>query len=1026
MRSVKIFTPVLAALAVALFISTSMAREPGQSWIVKLGKTAISDQVELNGNNWGVQIKNNGQFGYDAAGGDAGGEFPRGTGTFIIFAAGFWVGVWDPVDNKPNVSHIEFGSEYQPGKILNDGVAPDQLEADDDTKSEYKVYVINSDGTGDYADWPVDQGAPVDENGDPLIVSDQDSWSVFNDLNRELHESDNQDVIGLEVWQQTYMFNASGALGDIFFIRYTVNNKSNRDYDSAYVALWFDPDVDDASNDLIGSDTTRGMALTYNSDDHDNPVAFGVDYFQGPIVDAPGETATIPVIGGAGETVTLQDKKVLGMTAMSFYINGTDPDNDVERFNLMAGYTKSGADRSPDQAVGAYDFPGDPVTGEGILDNINDDKRMMLVSGPFPLKAGDSQEIIAACIGGSGGDRLSAIEVVRATDEVAQSTFDNGFITPAAPPPPNLTVEPRDGMAVLTWDNSPEYASDEYGDLVGLDGYTKVDFQGYRVYKSLTGTSGSWRLLAQYDKADGLTTILDSTFVPAAGDYAILPIELGKDVGLQYRFVDTDVTNGQKYFYTVTSYDYQSLEATDRSIEGAIGGNVVEVTPQAPRAGYRFDASVQDTATHTAGGSDGQVLVELVDAANVTGHTYEVRFTTVDGQMYWQLYDTNTGSAVAFDNKYDDPETASFDESMYVVHQAVPDADMSDDNQFFVADGIKVAVFGPPVAPNSVDYEGSDRWISWVNWGGRAFHGAMDYGDHFFGSSFDPTQTPLVEIRFTTDESEWSNCQVYRRDQGYAAVGQGTFPGSAWDMDSSPPRRLNICFVEDDREQTANLKWDPSDAGAGAREYLFIMDSDYNEGVDYDDDNWGPAADVSWAGWLRTRPGHTFLEEESKLVLTPNRVNSTADVYTVETTLNQTKYSEERASADISNVKAVPNPYNGTSLYNLSQFDRRIKFVNLPGTATIKIFTVSGELVRTLEHNDSSDNNRRNTDPFRQGDADPGFTSIEEWDLKTEQGNYVASGFYIAYIDAGDLGTTFVKLIIIQEKEIITGPVGGR
>ena len=64
--------------------------------------------------------------------------------------------------------------------------------------------------------------------------------------------------------------------------------------------------------------------------------------------------------------------------------------------------------------------------------------------------------------------------------------------------------------------------------------------------------------------------------------------------------------------------------------------------------------------------------------------------------------------------------------------------------------------------------------------------------------------------------------------------------------------------------------------------------------------------------------------------------------------------------------------YYGYSTYETNQLDNRVKITNLPNIATIKIFTVSGTLVRTLKKDDS-------------------MTSID-WDLKNDFG--MVSGLY--------------------------------
>ena len=152
------------------------------------------------------------------------------------------------------------------------------------------------------------------------------------------------------------------------------------------------------------------------------------------------------------------------------------------------------------------------------------------------------------------------------------------------------------------------------------------------------------------------------------------------------------------------------------------------------------------------------------------------------------------------------------------------------------------------------------RWLTGVDWEGSTFFGGIDRGSEFFGSTLDPSQYVDVEIRF--DTSETTVCARYERP-GYPHVGGGMFRGSAWDIsDPGNPRRLNICFVEWTESTIYDSLWNPDTTDVGGREYLYIMLSDYNEGVDYDDVNFGPTADVLYGCWLRLRWGHAFFETD--------------------------------------------------------------------------------------------------------------------------------------------------------------------
>ena len=85
----------------------------------------------------------------------------------------------------------------------------------------------------------------------------------------------------------------------------------------------------------------------------------------------------------------------------------------------------------------------------------------------------------------------------------------------------------------------------------------------------------------------------------------------------------------------------------------------------------------------------------------------------------------------------------------------------------------------------------------------------------------------------------------------------------------------------------------------------------------------------------------------------------------------------------------VPNPYYGYSEYETSQLDNRIKITNLPKESKIRIYTVSGTLIRTIKKSDD-------------------LTSVD-WDLKNDHGIPVASGLYIIHVDAKDIGEKILK-----------------
>jgi hypothetical protein len=118
-------------------------------------------------------------------------------------------------------------------------------------------------------------------------------------------------------------------------------------------------------------------------------------------------------------------------------------------------------------------------------------------------------------------------------------------------------------------------------------------------------------------------------------------------------------------------------------------------------------------------------------------------------------------------------------------------------------------------------------------------------------------------------------------------------------------------------------------------------------------------------------------------------------------------------------IKVVPNPYYGFSSYDRNQFNRQVKITGLPDVCTIRIFNVAGDLVRTIQHDNLSNNNRSIED-----ENNPEFTSIETWDLTSDNGLFVSSGVYFIHIDAPGIGKTkeVIPFAIIQGNVQLTVP----
>ncbi|MBL7033400.1 MAG: hypothetical protein ISR91_04575 [Candidatus Delongbacteria bacterium] len=960
-------------------------------------------------------VTNVGVFAYDKSasrGVNDGLYFPNNypiTDTHVIYDAGLWVGA--KVNGNVRVTVAEYSQEYVPGIIAPNGVLIDG--------PEHRVYKIYNGQTSDedYLNWPTDQGAPMNAAGDGPwiedIQADQMTFCVFNDGDPVQHGNNagGTSPLDIEVQLTTFAFDRADPLGNVIFLKYRFINKGVNLLDSTYVSVWSDPDLGGAGDDLVGCDPGLGLGYCYNATNNDSqygssPPATGFDFFLGP-------PDNMDVDGDGDVTETLP------MTSFNKYINGTDPSTALESYNYMTGLNADGS-VIIDPVTGLetrYQVPGDPVAGSGWQDSDPADRRFMLSAGPFQMAPGDTAEVVSVVMVAQGTDRLSSITYLKYVDGFAQTAFENDFIVSQAPAQPIAHASAFDERIVLVWGDESELTPGDY------------PFQGYNIFQG-ESVAGPWHRIATYDLNDGVATIFDDIFDIETGQVVRYPVQFGNDGGLTYSLNltqdnltwngNTGLVNGHPYYYAVTAYSYDpalvpnNLETSKSSIT---------VIPNAGVPGIDYDTVMAPNEATWMGPDTirapepAHVYVDVVDEAAVVAADYEVTFADLnDSTQVWHLDNTTSGVRVLADQ----------------LNQV-------DDDDYLIAEGLKVRVLNGIEGLYGWDWisEG-DRWFSGVDWGGAFFFGGLDLGAYFFGSELDPSNFvyPTVEVRFTSNTAEWSNCQTYRRDLGYVVGGVGLFPGSAWDVtDAENPRRLNMCFNEHDLldidedgnpDYTADLLWELLDNTVGGRQYLFIMNSDYVDDPstlyrngDWDGDGtidpnmdtdgngsntdpwdgedelgWGPAADVIYAYWPKLRGDLTHLEADGTWLLQTGIAHrSGVDVYQFSTIGSSFATSEEM----LEDIRVVPNPYYGHSSYETKSDVSVVKFRNLPDACTIKVFNLAGDRVRELE--------KTAADPFNE----------LSWDLLTDNGLPVASGIYVYYVDAPGYGTTFGKMAVIME-----------
>ncbi|HTK81521.1 MAG TPA: hypothetical protein VL633_04460 [Bacteroidota bacterium] len=118
-------------------------------------------------------------------------------------------------------------------------------------------------------------------------------------------------------------------------------------------------------------------------------------------------------------------------------------------------------------------------------------------------------------------------------------------------------------------------------------------------------------------------------------------------------------------------------------------------------------------------------------------------------------------------------------------------------------------------------------------------------------------------------------------------------------------------------------------------------------------------------------------------------------------------------SERLGEVKVVPNPYRSDLDYTFEQGgweglgrlwtenERVIWFTHLPARAVVRIFSLSGDIVATIRHDDLS----RSASNRPEGQ--------EEWHLLSDGGRAIASGVYVFTVES-ELGTQIGKFVVIR------------
>ncbi|MDA0986833.1 MAG: hypothetical protein O3A55_04455 [Bacteroidetes bacterium] len=616
---------------------------------------------------------------------------------------------------------------------------------------------------------------------------------------------------------------------------------------------------------------------------------------------------------------------------------------------------------------GSYYDPTKPLSGDNDL---------FVSSGFFPLKAGQTERISVAVIMGSNKE-----EALQNKDK-AQQTYNEDYQFAKAPIAPTLTAVPGNKRITLYWDDKSEYSYDNFLAALGQQGY---DFEGYKIYRStdpsfldifkITDGKGNptfYKPIAQFDKKNNI-----SGYHPVTENGILF--YLGSNTGLKHEWVDTTVQNGQTYYYAITGYDYgwtngnispsESPIAVSLGADGAVelGRNVIKIVPNAPASGYV--KSGMKELKHVTGSSTGKIFFKVVDPNKMKeNHTYRLTFE-------------DTLIAAVLQTDQDTFKTKNFT-LVDLTNPIKPETLITKSKKL-----------------NSTD--------------------EVDLIDGF-RLAFENESA----IGLNTELTKWSRSNIYKMDMQPWNIGFTRGVGKPSDykiifgdvgVDTSlhylpyendfifpmPATRVNFS-VYNLTENNKKIKFAFKDVNLEGGLGVFSVGSDVNESdviAFYEKDAKGDLA-LTWRWNLIFDSLKTAPKKGDTAYITLRKPFLKGDIYELTTSAH---YIDNLLAKETMNkIKVVPNPYIAAATwearnpFSSGRGPRSIHFNHLPAVCTIKIYSVSGELVQTIEHNNF----------MTDGSA--------EWNLLTRDNLPASYGVYIFHVNAPGVGEKIGRFAIIK------------
>lgn len=646
---------------------------------------------------------------------------------------------------------------------------------------------------------------------------------------------------------------------------------------------------------------------------------------------------------GTGENGRLQDTVVFDSSENLAYIYdvvGWDPGWQDNTGVMGTKYVET-----PD-AIGMTGFN----TGDWSDLPDDDPGRFALINAPvFSQSLPPTDQYYIQCTRGINLDAGKTVRVVYAlvagetendflaNAQLAQTLYDNYFVGPQPPPTPHLRARAGDNRVYLSWTDTSEVVVDP------LSG--ENDFVGYKLYRS--DNQGKTWGRANYNTGNSCLTLdyvpVKNFSVPAPGD----PIP--------HTWIDTGLYNGVEYWYCLAAYDKGDPDVGVDVLQSGFGTpdqseNVIRVTPRTDPAGY-YEASTTVDHLYLGSGdpSEAEVVPVVFDKAALRARDYEVRFENDPQSRIWHLIDRETGDTLLANQHgaNQDPATIS------------------------VVDGLRLWIKTGernPQALAQTAFGGADTTLLLADFYGPAVEAlTLDSSNAYGDMHFRPT----YELRYTGQTTRVPELREYWYPGFFVPY---HIPFEIWNTETN--QRVSAAVYDFAVDDT----WDPYDL-------IAIVNYPYDSTQDLTD-----LAFPYYYSWLiglddavyNPTVGDVFTIEGAPMA-GPN------DVFQ----FSIDGVDASAARSDLKDVRVVPNPYfvQYSAMVETGEGQSVLEFQHLPDKCTIRIYTLAGDLVETIDHNDDSGTAR--------------------WDLLSASRRQVASGIYIYHVES-PYGTHLGRFSVVK------------